>query len=59
MSENVLCPISLGMANFPGHAVLTTLEISRIREAFEEYSSRKRREEIIRKVNVVLSVIVT
>lgn len=50
--KNALCFIPLGMSNFPGHAVLTTLEISRIREAFEEYSSRKRREEIIRKVRV-------
>lgn len=49
-SQNVLHTVSLGMSNFPGHSVLTTLEISRIREAFEEYSSRKRREEIIRKV---------
>ena len=42
----------LGMANYPGHSNLTAIEIMRLKDAFQEYSSSKRREQIIKEVSV-------
>lgn len=41
----------LGMANYPGHSSLTAVEIMRLKDAFQEYSSSKRREQIIKEVS--------
>lgn len=41
----------LGMANYPGHSSLTAIEIMRLKDAFQEYSSSKRREQIIKEVS--------
>ena len=41
----------LGMANYPGHSNLTAIEIMRLKDAFQEYSSSKRREQIIKEVS--------
>ena len=39
------------MANYPGHSNLTLIEIMRLKDAFQEYSSSKRREQIIKEVS--------
>ena len=44
------------MANYPGHSNLTLIEIMRLKDAFQEYSSSKRREQIIKEVSSVFGV---